>query len=676
MLNISCWRGFGWFWNLVAFLVEFMLFAQPTIAAGVGGSAWQTLPVEGDVFTILADDVDRNGQLDLLATNRSQESVRILWQKAPRQFEAGPTAKILGFHANELSRLPGADPRYIVSAEGEGKLKILVPDQKGGLLEWKAVYPFAGPYAVTPFAWPEWGISLAVSPYQSEVLTILRDFQPQTAETQQVYDLVSPGHSVPSVVSVADVDGDSIPELFYTTRRSKSLWQINYPGKDQKPEPILIWTAPVGAPRHLVMADLTGDGMPDILLPLESERRIASLINDGKGHFTPGSELTVPGSAWGPARLAIAQDRDGSVLLVADTEQSLVFYRIEKGNPFHYQALELPIDASLQQLRLLDLDGDGELDVLAVLSVVKDSLRVLYGPIWQGLTARLGPVITDSTLAAAAAQDKIKPQDDPNRIVAKVGGRIITVNEVRQFVLESGTGHGLENQRGQVQILTRIIEQILLEKAAIQESGLSEPLSFEQMSSALKALEEKHFPLPDAPDATALRAYYETNKEDYGIPEMVRLVQIQFRHDKDTVGGPKAQQRAEQALERLKAGGNFEQLAAELSENPRARSSGDPDRGFVARNAESWLRDALRDLQPGQHTGIVESPAGYEIILIRDWRAPLLADFEAVQTQVANRWRFEQQQQAQHRYLKSLAQQFNVVILDQDLQAANPASQE
>ena len=658
----------------LAFFVGCFLVQLP-VSAAPSRTLWQPLPVEDDIFAVVTDDVDGDGRLDLIVTRRAYETAQVLWQKEPRQFESGPIAKILGFHANELSRLPGEKPRYILSAEGTGKIKILIPDQQGGLLQWGASYPFSGSYATIPFNWPEWGVSLAVTPYQGEGLTILRDFKAETAKAHSVYDLGVLGHSVPGVVSVADVDGDGIPELFYTTRRSRSLWRINYPGKDQKPEPSLVWTAPVGAPRHLVMTDLTDDGMPDILLPLESERRIASLINDGRGHFTPGPELTVPSKAWGPARLAVAQSRDGKVLLVADTEQSLMFYQIEKGNPFHYQVLELPIDASLSQLQIRDLDGDDELDVIAVLSVTQNSLRVLYGPLWPGLTQKLGPAITDSTLAAAAAEDKIKVQEDPKRVVATIGDRAITVGEVRRFVMESGTGHDLQNSRGQVQTLTRILEQVLLEKAVAREAGLAEPLSFEQMKSGLKTLEEKHFPLPDVPDEAALRTYYETNKEDYGIPEMVRLVQIQFRRDKDRTGGLTAQQRAEQALKRLQSGDDFKKLAVELSENPLTRSSGDPDRGFVARNAEPWLRDGLRNLQPGQRTGIVESPAGYEIILIRDWRAPLLADFAKVQTQVENRWRLEQQQQARRSYLKTLAQQFKVVVLDKDLESANPANQ-
>ncbi|KAB2929755.1 MAG: hypothetical protein F9K25_10200 [Candidatus Contendobacter sp.] len=649
-----------------------MFLARPSLAEDAVNVASRPLPVEGGIFAVVADDVDRDGRVDLVTTNRGRSTAQILYQKAPRQFEAGPAAKVLGFHANEFARLPGAEPRYVLSAEGQGVLKMLLPDGKGSLKE-GATYPFDGPYAVTAFSWPDWGISLAVAPYQGETLTVLRNFQPDTARVETAYGLAVPRQSVPGVVTVADVDGDGIAELLYTTRRSRALWRVDYPKDGKLPEPTLVWTAPTGAPRHLAVADLNGDSAADILLPLESERRIATLLNDGKGHFTSGPELTVPSSAWGPARLAIAEDRDGALLLVADTEQSLMFYRIRKGNPFRYDTVELPNDASLSQLMLRDIDGDGELDVVMVLNVVENSLRILYGPLWKALANKLH-VVADSALAAAALKGEIKIQDDPSRVVAKVGDQAITVGEVRQFVMESGTGHSLQSLSGQIEILRKIIEETLLKKAVEQELGAAGPLTFEQFSSGLKGLEEKHFPLPEAPDAVVLRAYYETNREEYGIPEMVQLVQIQFRDDRDQAGDPTARQRAEQALRRLDAGEKFDQVAAELSESPRARSTG-PERGFVARNAEPWLRDALRGLQTGQRTGIVESPVGYEILLIRDWRAPVFAEFDAVRAKVSDRWRSEQQQQARSRYLKTLAEQFGVTVTEKELENANPAKQ-
>lgn len=631
----------------------------------------QPLPFTGGGFALVADDVDRDGRIDLIVTNRSAGTVQVLYQTAPRQFKAGPASKVLGFHANELTRLPGDAPRYVLSAEGQNALKVLEPDGEGGMRE-AARRGQGAPFTSTVFSWPEWGeTSLAVAPYMTEALTLLRDFQPETAQVAAEWFLGVPGHSVPGQVTAVDLNGDGVVELLYTTRRSGTVWRIDHPKDGADPEPVELWKAPVGAPRHLVVADLNDNGAPDILLPLESERRIATLLNDGQGNFAPGPELPVPSTSWGPARLAIAKDRDGSWLLVADTEQSLMFYRIEKGRPERYQAIEWPMPASLNQLRLLDVDGDGELDVVVVMSRVEESVGIVYGPLWKTLARERD--VAESPLVAAAAKGEIKIFDDPERVLAHVGEHPITVADVRQFVMESGMGQDLQSPAGRSKILRMMIEELLLKQAVARDLELSGLPSFEEYTAGLKRLQDQHFPLPPPPDdETVLRGYYEANKEAYGIPEMVRLVQIQFRFDRDQAGGPTARQRAEQALRRLEAGEDFATVAAALTENPRASATG-PDRKFVARNVEPWLRDALRDLSPGQRTGIVESPVGYEILLIADWRAPIIAEFDVVSAKVAGQWRAEQQQQARARYLKKLAGQLGVTVQEKELESANPA---
>ncbi len=653
-----------------------VLSAESTFAIREDNASPQPISTAHQVFAVVVDDIDRDGRLDLLVTYRGEETIQALYQKMPRQFEAGPAAKVLGFHPDGLTHFPGIERRYVLSAEGEAALKVLEVDERGEIKE-IASHSQEGPFATTAFAWPGWETSLAVTPYEGSGLFLLRNFQPETAQVEKEFILSKPEHRVPGEVTATDLDGDGIPELLYTTRRSRTLWQVSYPKNNQEPESVAVWKAPVGAPRHLAIADLNGDGAPDILLPLESERRIAVLLSDGKGKFVPGPELPVPSNSWSPHRLAVAEDRGGSLLLVASTENSLVIYRIEKGNPYHYKTVELPLGSRVNQVLLLrDIDGDGNLDLLFTLSKVEDSLQVLYGPVWKKLAKELElsqqSVGFESSLPTDAAI--ALTTDNPARILAEVGDRKVTLAEFREFVLHSGLGDELRTKSGQVKLLRKLIEQELLDQAIKKQRPTSEPLSPEGYAAALRSLEDAHFSVPPTPEEAVLRAYYDANKEHFGIPEMVRLIQIQFRADRDSPAGPNAQQRAERALRRIEAGEDFNKVASELTENPRAEETG-PDRGFVARNAVPWLQDAVRSLQPGQHTGIVSSPAGYEILLMTDLRPALIADYGAVRDKVAKQWQAEQQQQAHTRYLQALAEQFGVTILEKGLENANPAKQ-
>jgi len=184
------------------------------------------------VFAVVVDDIDGDGRPDLLVTYRSEGTAQVLYQKAPQQFEAGPAAKILGFHPDGLTRFPGVERRYVLSAEGDTALRVLGVDEAGNI---KAIadHPQEGPFATTAFTWPNWGTSLAVVPYEGYGLFLLRNFQPETAQVEREFVLGKPEHRVPGEVTVADLNGDGIPELLYTTRRSRTLWRVNYP-KDNR----------------------------------------------------------------------------------------------------------------------------------------------------------------------------------------------------------------------------------------------------------------------------------------------------------------------------------------------------------------------------------------------------------------------------------------------------------
>ncbi|MFO7641037.1 MAG: peptidylprolyl isomerase [Candidatus Competibacteraceae bacterium] len=288
-----------------------------------------------------------------------------------------------------------------------------------------------------------------------------------------------------------------------------------------------------------------------------------------------------------------------------------------------------------------------------------------------GWTQATSEPSADSPAIPASGTQKLE-QDE--RVLARVGERKLTVGDFRQFVMTAGLGDLTRTQQGQIRLLRLLIEELLLDQALELEGFLEAGATDrETRVNAMSRLRERHFPLPPPPDEAAVRAYYDANREQFGIPELVRIVQIQFRADQDQPASPSARERAEQALQRIEDGEDFRKIAAELTENPRARELG-PDRGFLPRNAEPWLREALQDLTPGQRTGIVRSPAGYEILLVTDWRAPIIADFEIVRTAVAERIRQSAQQQAREAYVKKIAQKIGVEITWQGMEDANPVA--
>lgn len=77
-----------------------------------------------------------------------------------------------------------------------------------------------------------------------------------------------------------------------------------------------------------------------------------------------------------------------------------------------------------------------------------------------------------------------------------------------------------------------------------------------------------------------------------------------------------ARMRANELLRQIRFGADFVETAIRSSEDEETRYIGG-DLGIVPEGeADIWLRDAARDLEPGQVSGIVVSPLGYHILML------------------------------------------------------------
>ncbi|MCF8242374.1 MAG: peptidylprolyl isomerase [Melioribacteraceae bacterium] len=115
--------------------------------------------------------------------------------------------------------------------------------------------------------------------------------------------------------------------------------------------------------------------------------------------------------------------------------------------------------------------------------------------------------------------------------------------------------------------------------------------------------------------------FFEEFQDSLGlIPEKVELQHI-FVNPK---GGDKAKaaakEKAKMILDSLKKGGDFAELAKQYSDDPGSASQGG-DLGFVKRGVFfPEFEAAAFSLEPGQISGIVESPVGYHIIELLERR--------------------------------------------------------
>ncbi len=131
-----------------------------------------------------------------------------------------------------------------------------------------------------------------------------------------------------------------------------------------------------------------------------------------------------------------------------------------------------------------------------------------------------------------------------------------------------------------------------------------------------------------------------------------------------------AQKQAEELIAKLNEGADFADLAQEHSHDPSTAKRGGDLGWFPRRQMVEEFADAAFALQPGQVSGVVESPFGFHVIKVEDKRTSLPEDFEENKQRYMEQHKSIQEWQAWDEYKSNLRKQADIQIHDPELQAA------
>ena len=233
-------------------------------------------------------------------------------------------------------------------------------------------------------------------------------------------------------------------------------------------------------------------------------------------------------------------------------------------------------------------------------------------------------------------------------VVATVGGESVT----REDWLYS-----LEQKYGKEELKELINQQViahLAKKYDISVSGKEVEQEYYLIQSVYNAYDEENLEDEDTlkaqikselmleelitkdvqvPDKE-LESFYKQNEDQYSIPKMYKLKQLKVTNSSE----------AEQALDELDSGSNFEALAMERSTDEESAHLGG-DMGYVPLGGDLLSKEAKTEVEPlsqGEWTKPIQQDSGYVIYYVDDILKERHFSFKDVKSQIRRQIALEQ----------------------------------
>ncbi len=371
---------------------------QLTTRFDPAGGPFAAIPPEQAPFThsVAVADLTGDGKQDIITANYSAGTVSVLLGNGDGTFQPAAT----------YSCGPSTEPDFVAVADltGDGRPDIITANSNGssvsvlmgngdGTFQPAYVYPVYWPtsIAVADINGDGKPDIIATSPYRNSVSVLLGNgdgtFKPATA-------LGLPKGTYPSSVAVADLTGDGRPDIitangslysYFRGRNGGSSVSVLLGNGDGTFQPARTVTLPAGiVPFAVAVTDLTANGIPDIITANFGVNKgstgngtVDVLLGNGDGTFKPPVSFPVGPKPYSVAVADLTGDGIPDIITANDDENGSVSVLLGNGKGTFKPATSFPVGPSPDSVAVADLTGDGIPDIIT--SNENGSVSVLLG---------------------------------------------------------------------------------------------------------------------------------------------------------------------------------------------------------------------------------------------------------------------------------------------------------
>jgi hypothetical protein len=268
-----------------------------------------------------------------------------------------------------------------------------------------------------------------------------------------------------SQLRVGDLDGDGLNDLVVVNNaRSKITLLYNQTGKtnvtaksraqtrrelNELPPDARFRLESIASEKRiacLVVADLNGDHRPDMAY-YGDPKELVVLYNQGSNGWSAPKRWPIEDGQLSPNALATGDlNGDGRTDLVLLAENNVYFLAQQPDNSLG-EPVKIPLSGAVKSVQVIDIDGDGRLDLLLVNWEDRNPFRFRL----QKNDGQLGPEFYFSTTPIRSYwADNLEPNGKTQLITIALNSGRASVSEFNRKAAETLTGCF---QRGQFQVL-------------------------------------------------------------------------------------------------------------------------------------------------------------------------------------------------------------------------------